>query len=882
MAITPANTVEAFDPDVATDGTHWIVAWAGNSGPPGFTCVTTSRSSDFGVNWTTPAGVGMCRSVAQGFILTDERVQIAADASTALVVWGVGDQEAIVTGVYAARSTDGGATWLTEAVSAGEKGRAESNASVATDGHGTWMASWVSRPISDDTLDNKLMSSRSTDAGMTWSPPLVVADRVSAAPGFLKTPRLAGDGAGRWLLTWTDEADPGPFGQPLSAAVMASGSLDGGVTWTAPTVVSGSDQPDVGFDAVAHVSPDVASDGAGNWVVVWGQFESTLLERTFGEIVVTHSNDVGATWTAPTVISLLDDDDHTPALVADGGRRFGIVWSVDYPDDHLRFASSSDGGLTWSPSARAAARVPSSGKDVNPSPPALAADAKGALMTVWSDPVGSGSGAFVARATGTCGDGVLDVGESCDDGNLVDGDGCDHTCTPTGCGNGVLTAGEACDPDPDHPDECCAADCQFAGFGTPCSSDQNVCTDDVCDGADTCTHLDNSAPCSDGDDRTVDDVCTDGVCRGSLPVPVVRVVYLVPSDRTPNPSYTAALTAALEHVRIWFRNALDGRTFAVPAPAVEVISTPHPADWYGTNGGTGEFTFFNNVVADGATAVPRSQRDLALYVIDARPPCGQSGAAVSGDRTSAVESARTLEGLIGDPDRPECPETSPDVWGPCRWGGEIAWSIAVEAGAPGDCIESGSASCDDVLTSFGYLRYPAARLLPSDVDALAVSDIFVPISGLPTELPPCACGFEPTEQATCTRTCSLTSCDDGDPCTVDFCGSHGCATARVGRADVLTCAFSREGDAATSCATDRTGGAILARVTAAGNRIAATGADEPSARRVRRVAHQLKRLRHLRTAAARRGHLQAACGERLRGLIDEALSQIRQWRQGVP
>lgn len=32
--------------------------------------------------------------------------------------------------------------------------------------------------------------------------------------------------------------------------------------------------------------------------------------------------------------------------------------------------------------------------------------------------------------TGSCGDGVLDVGEGCDDGNLVSGDGCSHTCQP--------------------------------------------------------------------------------------------------------------------------------------------------------------------------------------------------------------------------------------------------------------------------------------------------------------------------------------------------------------------------------------------------------------------------------------------------------------------
>ncbi|MBL7944624.1 MAG: thrombospondin type 3 repeat-containing protein [Flavobacteriales bacterium] len=39
----------------------------------------------------------------------------------------------------------------------------------------------------------------------------------------------------------------------------------------------------------------------------------------------------------------------------------------------------------------------------------------------------------------TCGNGVLDPGESCDDGNLVNGDGCDADCSPTGAAQGGST-----------------------------------------------------------------------------------------------------------------------------------------------------------------------------------------------------------------------------------------------------------------------------------------------------------------------------------------------------------------------------------------------------------------------------------------------------------
>jgi hypothetical protein len=49
--------------------------------------------------------------------------------------------------------------------------------------------------------------------------------------------------------------------------------------------------------------------------------------------------------------------------------------------------------------------------------------------------------------------------------------------------------------------------------GTPCTSDADVCTDDICDGSGSCIHPNNSAPCDDGDECTVGDFCLDGSCQ---------------------------------------------------------------------------------------------------------------------------------------------------------------------------------------------------------------------------------------------------------------------------------------------------------------------------------------------------------------------------------
>ena len=45
----------------------------------------------------------------------------------------------------------------------------------------------------------------------------------------------------------------------------------------------------------------------------------------------------------------------------------------------------------------------------------------------------------------TCGNGLIEIGESCDDGNLNNNDACDNSCQTQTCGNGIREDSEACD-----------------------------------------------------------------------------------------------------------------------------------------------------------------------------------------------------------------------------------------------------------------------------------------------------------------------------------------------------------------------------------------------------------------------------------------------------
>ena len=99
--------------------------------------------------------------------------------------------------------------------------------------------------------------------------------------------------------------------------------------------------------------------------------------------------------------------------------------------------------------------------------------------------------------------------ELCDDGNPCTADACKGE---SGCDYESLTEGECVDGDAcTIGDHCEDGVCK--GLPIACDDD-NVCTDDVCDGLGGCTVEHNQAPCDDEDPCTVADQCSQGECKG--------------------------------------------------------------------------------------------------------------------------------------------------------------------------------------------------------------------------------------------------------------------------------------------------------------------------------------------------------------------------------
>ena len=93
---------------------------------------------------------------------------------------------------------------------------------------------------------------------------------------------------------------------------------------------------------------------------------------------------------------------------------------------------------------------------------------------------------------------------------------------PTKCGDGLLDdPSEQCDDWNQTSGDCCSSSCQLEPAGAPCS-DGNACTDDACDGAGTCQHVDNSGPCGT--------ICAPGTCAAGQCAPGDQAPAGTPCD----------------------------------------------------------------------------------------------------------------------------------------------------------------------------------------------------------------------------------------------------------------------------------------------------------------------------------------------------------------
>ena len=329
-----------LSPWASTDGAgNWVATWVSET-------ASATRSERTTTFWwqarRTTARAGLRRSPLNTNAATDtgedDLPQLATDgAGRWVAVWESTDSlEGAIgtdTDILVALSSDNGMSWSAPSAlntNAASDSGDDRDPQVVVVGPGDWLALWRS----DDSLggaigtDSDLLISRSTDNGVSWSPPTPLSPTAATNSGRAVAPRVRTDGAGNWVAVWySSDSLGGTIGG--DSDIFVSRSVDDGTTWSAPVFLNTNAPTDLGSDTW----PRLSTDAAGNWIAIWQSRDS--LGDTIGideDILVARSTDNGSSWSPPAVVNSNAATDSIadlrPQVSTDGMGNWVAVWAA--------------------------------------------------------------------------------------------------------------------------------------------------------------------------------------------------------------------------------------------------------------------------------------------------------------------------------------------------------------------------------------------------------------------------------------------------------------------------------------------------------------------------------------------------------------------------
>ena len=278
---------------------------------------------------------------------------------------------------------------------------------VATDGSGNWVAVWHSNDTLGNTIgtDYDILVARSVNNGASWTAPVALNTNATWDSGFDGSPDLATDGAGNWVAVWDADHSLGGGDEDI----LVARSTNNGATWTDPALLNSNSA-----NASPDQLPDLATDGAGNWVAVWHTSDTLGGGQADYDILVARSTDNGANWTDPAALNAnaTSDSGHDlePSVTTDGAGNWAAVWhSSDSlegtigTDYDILVAWSTNNGASWTaPTALNTNAATDSGVDYVPQ---VTTDGAGHWVAVWESnenlggTIGTDLDILVARST---------------------------------------------------------------------------------------------------------------------------------------------------------------------------------------------------------------------------------------------------------------------------------------------------------------------------------------------------------------------------------------------------------------------------------------------------------------------------------------------------
>jgi len=360
------------EPDTFAFGSTIVAAaQSGRFFSGGASGVRYTTSTDGGATWTQGTLPGLTVHNGNGGIYeraTDPAVAYDAQDGvwlvSSLVLMPGATQPAILT----SRSTDGGLTFGAPVVTAPFlPGTSYDKNWIVCDNHatlagprggpnpkyGNCYTTW-----DDNGMGNRLLNSTSTDGGLTWGPPVPT---VNLATGLGGQPLVQPTGT---VVV--------PSGNANLTQIIAFQSTNAGATWTAPVLVANVQIHDPAGNLRAGALPSAEIDAAGKVYVSWPdcRFRPGC---TSNDIVFSTSTN-GTTWTAPARVPIdptTSTVDHfIPGLGVDpstsgAGAKLGLTYYY-YSNTacggacalEAGYIQSNDGGATWSSALQIVAPFP--------------------------------------------------------------------------------------------------------------------------------------------------------------------------------------------------------------------------------------------------------------------------------------------------------------------------------------------------------------------------------------------------------------------------------------------------------------------------------------------------------------------------------------------
>jgi cysteine-rich repeat protein len=538
-AFLPASTLELttstdvewpFVPPILAAGRtgHWIAAWSDL-----FDRVWPNKKVFR--NFVQTSRDDARRWSATGSVSDDDwntSVPSAAamdDGGTAVMTWA-GDTDH---SIRYRRSEDGGQTWsatasiheiVVETEGWEQRDRTITAIAVAAGSNGRWVAAWMEYLWEEvlhedyyslDVVACAVRTSVSTDGALTWQEPQTVD--VAACDEWNE---MNGD---RGVDLATDGAGNWLLAW-ITVAFTASRSDDDGDSWSLPTTP---------FDVVGEQprSIDLDASADGHWVAALeAAHPAVTWPHDQSRIYVTTSANLAEAWSPIVGLEPWHDDDGgsdtAPSIAAGDNGEWGIAWQSHEDvggsglDADIVAVFSANHGSTWSsPRLVDPESIGDSRTDLTPQL-ARSGETWAVLWRTLEPPdiynTPWKSSVRLARTTGTCGNNEIDAGEGCDDGNLASGDGCDLTCVPTGCGSGVVTAGEECDDGNDDDSDGCLSSCRLPWCGDGAAlKGVEECDDGNSIDTDACNSDCTHARCGDGNLHAGVEECDTGAGRSN-------------------------------------------------------------------------------------------------------------------------------------------------------------------------------------------------------------------------------------------------------------------------------------------------------------------------------------------------------------------------------